>query len=743
MKRLNDYKTRLVLLGFVAPILLGSLGAKADFTFGRAENLGPTINSPSTDEGASITGDGLELYFSSDRPEGGGIWVAKRSTKDEEWGEPVHLGPTVNAGGAGSPSVTGDGLELYFVSARSGGYGQNDIWVTKRESKGSSWGEPENLGSPPNTDKNLWGLGVSFDGLEVYFSSGTAPGGYGSSGGHDIWVTRRAYRGAPWSEPEEIGPTINGPATDWENGQALSSDGLTIIFSSSRLGGCSTMTSWNLDLWMARRQMKDSPWGDAINLGPSINTPCSDMASSLSSDGRMLYFRQRSYEGVRPGGQGGIDIWQAPIIPIVDFNTDGIVDLKDFSRLAQYWGQNESSVDIAPPIGNGTVDVHDVAVLAENWLTEPGLVAHWELDETEGFVAHDSAGDHDGFVLSANPLWRPQDGKLNGALQLDGIDDCVSAPFVLNPALGPFSVFLWVKGEIPGQMILSQAGGANWLYTLGPMGWLMTNLGGTLLSQTVITDGQWHRIGFAWDGTKTILYVDDVNVAEGTQAGLASSQGGLYFGAGKDKESGNFFSGLIDDVRISVPTGQPPVTQVRQESTGFQIYADDNALDVFDKSWWGQGVLDHRWGTNPAEGAYCIYWTGVARYNGIGFDFWPDRDLTLLVQQGYALEFWVCGDSPGATFDVRFLDTKTDDPADHPWRMRKTIDESIAAWDHQWHRVRIPLTDFTEHGSWEDGSWYDPRGDYDWAAVDRFEIVAEHSDLTGVQLWFDDIRIAE
>jgi hypothetical protein len=99
-------------------------------------------------------------------------------------------------------------------------------------------------------------------------------------------------------------------------------------------------------------------------------------------------------------------------------------------------------------------------------------------------------------------------------------------------------------------VILSQAGGVNWFYTLSPMGWLMSHLGGTLLSQTVVTDGQWHRIGFTWDGTKRILYVDGVNVAEGTPAGLAASQGGLHLGAGKDLDTGSFLSGLVDDVRI-------------------------------------------------------------------------------------------------------------------------------------------------------------------------------------------------
>ena len=74
--------------------------------------------------------------------------------------------------------------------------------------------------------------------------------------------------------------------------------------------------------------------------------------------------------------------------------------------------------------------------------------------------------------------------------------------------------------------------------------------GGPLLSQTAITDGQWHRIGFVWDGLYRTLYADGVVVAQDTHEGLKSSFNDLYIGTGKNMQSGTFFSGLIDDVRI-------------------------------------------------------------------------------------------------------------------------------------------------------------------------------------------------
>jgi hypothetical protein len=241
---------------------------------------------------------------------------------------------------------------------------------------------------------------------------------------------------------------------------------------------------------------------------------------------------------------------------ISDFNKDGKVDLKDFCILAQYWHQDESSVGIAPlPVSDGRVDFKDLAALAEHWLKDFRLIAHWKLDETSGSIAHDSAGNHNG-TCHGEPLWRPTGGKVNGALKFDGTYNYVSTPLVLNPADGPFSVFAWVKGGSPGQTIISQTGGADWLITDPSQGNLATVLkasgrfGRPLYSQTIITDGNWHLIGLTWDGSQRTLYVDGIKAAKDTQAALDDSEGGLYIGAGKNLDVGTLWSGLIDDVRI-------------------------------------------------------------------------------------------------------------------------------------------------------------------------------------------------
>jgi hypothetical protein len=71
-----------------------------------------------------------------------------------------------------------------------------------------------------------------------------------------------------------------------------------------------------------------------------------------------------------------------------------------------------------------------------------------------------------------------------------------------------------------------------------------------LESEAVITDGQWHHIGFVWDGSYRSLYVDAVEVAKVAAALLKSANGGVYIGAGKSLSADSLWSGLIDDVRI-------------------------------------------------------------------------------------------------------------------------------------------------------------------------------------------------
>jgi hypothetical protein len=187
-----------------------------------------------------------------------------------------------------------------------------------------------------------------------------------------------------------------------------------------------------------------------------------------------------------------------------------------------------------------------------------GLIAYWKLDEAEGTLAQDSAGYYNGSLIGG-PVWQPTGGMVAGALQFDGIDDYVTTPFVVDPEDGAFSVFAWVKGGAPRQVIVSQTGGGTGFGSV----WLGIDAGGgklttglmfpqpPLVSHSVITDGQWHRIGLVWDGSRRYLYVDELEVAgDALDVWAIPSDRGLNIGCGPDMTPGTYWSGLIDDVRI-------------------------------------------------------------------------------------------------------------------------------------------------------------------------------------------------
>ncbi|MFC1765445.1 LamG-like jellyroll fold domain-containing protein [Planctomycetota bacterium] len=531
--------------------------ANADVIWGTPTNLGPRVNSSHSEAGVCISSDGLEFYFNSDRPGGYGgfdLWVTKRPTIEDDWGDPVNLGSPANSQyGCWEPSISSDGLSLYFSDGHApqfgnhlpGGLGgQGDIWMITRETIHDAWGAPVNIGPAVNS-QHATHPSISADGLSLYFQSHRP----GRLGGHcDIMVATRESTSDSFGNPVFL-KNVNSTIGEWM--PDISADGRMLSFSTVVVAGSV------MEIWVATRKTTGDDFGMLTKLPPQINVPSRLNASpNFSADGSTLYFMSD-----RPGGIGGADLYEVPIVPIVDFNGDYKVDIEDLLILIEHWGQDDPNCDIAPlPFGDGIVDAIDLELLMSHWgqvLDDPHFMAHWKLDESEGDVAYDSAGINDAVVIG-EATWQPQGGQVNGALLLDGIDDYVDTLFKLNPAEGAFSVFAWVKGGAPGQVIVSQLDGTNWLLADPAHGYLMTDIRAesgrnlkVLVSETLITDGDWHRVGLVWDGTHRILYVDDIVVAADAEAiGLPSVFGDLNIGCDKNRTPNTFWSGMMDDVRI-------------------------------------------------------------------------------------------------------------------------------------------------------------------------------------------------
>jgi hypothetical protein len=176
------------------------------------------------------------------------------------------------------------------------------------------WSTPRNLGAVVNqsrtTDLNTH-PGISKNGLSLYISS-TRPGGVNganignnSTGFLELWVSQRTNLEAPWGAPVNLDafnavPVINsiGSPTYAPN---FSGDGHLLFFSSPRPGGLR-----GADLYVSRRKNKhdDFGWQAPVNLGPVINSPQDDEASTYFEDEEtgiiVVYFAS-----TRPGGPVG------------------------------------------------------------------------------------------------------------------------------------------------------------------------------------------------------------------------------------------------------------------------------------------------------------------------------------------------------------------------------------------------------------------------------------------------------
>lgn len=133
--------------------------------------------------------------------------------KDDTWSKPVNMGRTLNTlGDESTPYLAADNVTLYFSTSGRPGYGDNDIFVSKRlDNTWTNWSEPLNLGPEINTS-----------GWDAYYST-PANGEYAyivsshqSLGHEDIFRIKLVDEVKP--EPVVI---IYGKVLDKETGKPL------------------------------------------------------------------------------------------------------------------------------------------------------------------------------------------------------------------------------------------------------------------------------------------------------------------------------------------------------------------------------------------------------------------------------------------------------------------------------------------------------------------------------------------
>ncbi|CAH1000587.1 Peptidoglycan-associated lipoprotein [Neolewinella maritima] len=198
---------------------------QADGQWGKATPL-TGVNTELNEGAQTITADGNYLVFTGcGRRDGAGGCDLYASTRvGDRWTDAVNLGPGINTRSSESqPSLSQDGSLLFFASNREGGLGQDDIYVVGRRADGS-WGRPVNLGPTVNTPSNdrypFWAA----DGKTLYFTSSGRPG----MGGADLFKTS-VNAANQWQKPTNLGYPINTPGE--ETNLFIALDGRTAYFS--------------------------------------------------------------------------------------------------------------------------------------------------------------------------------------------------------------------------------------------------------------------------------------------------------------------------------------------------------------------------------------------------------------------------------------------------------------------------------------------------------------------------------
>ena len=281
---------------------------------------------------------------------------AKELTSD-----PVHctftnLGKNINSPFEEyNPFISADEKSIVFTSRRKGNIGgyieelglyTSDIYRSLW--KDTAWSKSKNMGAGINSEWDEESVGYTSlgDMVFIYFETLDIFGDLGTS----------SLKGKMWQKFELLFPQINSNV--YEGGACMSNDGSTIFFSSTRKEG-----KGGTDLWMINKG-KNGVWGNAKNLGSTINTIYDEDIPFLSLNGKRLYFSSKGWNSM-----GGFDIfysdwsdslnsWLKPVnigFPINDADDNKFISLTGDERFA--------FVSAVRPNGYGERDIYKVEFL--------------------------------------------------------------------------------------------------------------------------------------------------------------------------------------------------------------------------------------------------------------------------------------------------------------------------------------------------------------------------------------------
>lgn len=313
-----------------------------------------------------------------------------------------------------------------------------------------------------------------------------------------------------------------------------------------------------------------------------------------------------------------------------------------------------------------------------------GLVGYWTFDgaDMNATQALDKAGSNNG-TLSGTTKPSPAVGKVGQGLNFNGSTSYIDVLGITSAINPPFSIGAWIKlNSVPSanKVIVAKSGSLAMRATATTIECVDSNTGrGPVMAQTWST-GQWYYItctidvGAYDDGSKQLIYVNGSSSGS-VSDGWYGSDAGTSLKIGSNG-TGNFFDGLIDEVRYYNRTlSQSEITELYQQGQTKINASQANKLTSGLVGYWTMDGQDTNWtsataGTMANRGSYggngtitnlsqtstpVIGKIGQGmRMNGTnGYISLPSGFLDWAIDQPWSISFWGYaddGNNQGAIF---------------------------------------------------------------------------------------------
>jgi WD40-like Beta Propeller Repeat len=225
------------------------------------------------DDDPSLSGDLLEIYFKSDRGSPGDfdIWRALRDSADQPWQPPERVDEVSSDAYEATPELSFDGLVMFLASARAGGLGGSDLWMSTRPSRADPWSAPVHV-PELSSESDEWAAVTGAGQTHVVFTR-AVPGN-----SLDLFGASRASAAQPWGAPVPL----LGMATEvYEADGHLDAEGLRLAFAGE--------IDESRDIYLADRPSPDADFAPPVRID-ELSSPSRDEDPWVSPDGRLIVF---------------------------------------------------------------------------------------------------------------------------------------------------------------------------------------------------------------------------------------------------------------------------------------------------------------------------------------------------------------------------------------------------------------------------------------------------------------------